>query len=307
MDTARSYNAGKQEAFTREAGWKQRNLTLATKLFPDPTNTTPEEHAKDIRQQFETSLKELGTEGVDILYLRAPSRDVPFSVTLRAINELYQEGKFRHFGLSNYASFEVAEIMMLCHHNGWAKPSVYQGTHNALVLPIDSELLPCLRPYGISFYAYSPLAGGLLTDRYMKSNNTLTEGRFSEASGKLGKGYREMWYRDRNLMALRPVYELARRERISMLQVALRWMVHHSPLNVQNNKAGAVSDVVVIGASSKEQLEESLDVLEQGPLSEEVLRRLDEAWKMVKAEADPYWAGQLVYGPNNQEALISKP
>lgn len=109
------------------------------------------------------------------------------------------------------------------------------------------------------------------------------------------------------MKALRPVYEVARRGGISMLQVALRWMVHHSPLNVQNNGAGAVSDGVVIGASSKEQLEESLDALEQGPLPEEVLRRLDEAWKMVKEEADPYWARQLVYGSNNQEALTSKP
>lgn len=127
-----------------------------------------------------------------IFYISTLSRDVTFSVTLRVINELYHEGKFRHFGLSNYASFEVAEIVMLCQHNGWVKPSVYQGTYNALARPIESELLPCLRRYGISFYAYSPLAGGLLTDRYLRTNNTPTEGRFNEASGKLGKGYREM-------------------------------------------------------------------------------------------------------------------
>lgn len=276
---------------------------MATKLFPDPSKTSPDEHVKDIRQQLETSLKELGTDSVDILYLHAPSRDVHFSITLAAIDTLFKEGKYRRLGLSNYAAFEVAEIVMLCQQHNWVRPTVYQGTYNALARSVEDELLPCLKRYGIAFYAYSPLAGGLLTDRYLESNSTPTEGRFSEASGKLGKGYREMWYREGNLKALRPVYEEAEKERISMLQVALRWMVHHSPLSIANNG----DDGIVIGASSGEQLNENLDALEQGPLSKEVVGRLDEAWKMVKADADPYWAGRLEYGTDAQEVLVSKP
>lgn len=280
---------------------------MATKLFPDPSKTSPDEHVKDIRQQFETSLRELGTDSVDILYLHAPSRDVHFSITLAAIDTLFKEEKFRRLGLSNYAAFEVAEIVMLCQQHSWVRPTVYQGTYNALARSVEDELLPCLKRYGIAFYAYSPLAGGLLTDRYLESNSTPTEGRFSEASGKLGKGYREMWFREGNLKALRPVYEEAKKAGISMLHVALRWMVHHSPLNVQNNGSATASDGVVIGASSEKQLNENLDALEQGPLPESLVRRLDEAWKTVRAEADPYWAGKLEYGTDAQEVLVSKP
>lgn len=68
VDTARTYVAGKQEAFTREAKWKERGLTLATKVYPD----VPGKHsAATLTELFNTSLKELGTDCVDIFYLHA--------------------------------------------------------------------------------------------------------------------------------------------------------------------------------------------------------------------------------------------
>ncbi len=68
VDTARTYIGGKQEAFTREAKWRERGLTLATKLYPD----TPGTHAASVlTEQFNVSLKELGTDCIDIFYLHA--------------------------------------------------------------------------------------------------------------------------------------------------------------------------------------------------------------------------------------------
>jgi aflatoxin B1 aldehyde reductase len=68
VDTARAYIGGKQEAFTRDAKWKERGLTLATKVYPDtPGKHTPE----NLTEHFNTSLKELGTDCVDIFYLHA--------------------------------------------------------------------------------------------------------------------------------------------------------------------------------------------------------------------------------------------
>ena len=80
---------------------------------------------------------------------------------------------------------------------------------------------------------------------------------------------------------------MARRDRVSMWHVALRWMVWHSTLDIVNNG----DDGVVIGASSKELLDENLNALEQGPLPQEVLDRLEDSWEMLKGKADPYWAG----------------
>lgn len=63
------------------------------------------------------------------------------------------------FGLSNYAAWEVAEICTLCRSNGWILPTVYQGMYNATTRQVETELFPCLRHFGLRFYAYNPLAG----------------------------------------------------------------------------------------------------------------------------------------------------
>ena len=76
IDTARTYVGGKQEAFTREAKWKERGLTIATKVYP----ATPGTHKPNVlTEQFNTSLKELGADCVDIFYLHAAVRSLRFS------------------------------------------------------------------------------------------------------------------------------------------------------------------------------------------------------------------------------------
>jgi aflatoxin B1 aldehyde reductase len=65
-------------------------------------------------------------------YLHAPDRSTPYKVTLKAIDELHKEGKFRRWGLSNYLAWEVAEIVHICKTKGYVLPSVYQGIYNAV-------------------------------------------------------------------------------------------------------------------------------------------------------------------------------
>lgn len=72
------------------------------------------------------SLTALRTEDVDIFYLHAADRSVPFVDTLRTVNELYGEGRFRTLGLSNYTAYEVSEIVTICKERGWVRPKVYQ-------------------------------------------------------------------------------------------------------------------------------------------------------------------------------------
>lgn len=72
LDTARSYVGGEQESFTRTAGWKERGMTIATKVYPRPAGT---HKAKVITEKFETSLKELGTNCVDVSF-PAPSKPI---------------------------------------------------------------------------------------------------------------------------------------------------------------------------------------------------------------------------------------
>lgn len=129
IDTARVYNNGKQEAFTADAHWKDRGLKVATKWYPHESGA---HKPAVLRAQLEKSLKELKTDCVDIFYLHAADRSVPFDETLEEVNELHKEGKFVQLGLSNFTAFEVAEVVITCKERGWVRPTIYQAMYNAI-------------------------------------------------------------------------------------------------------------------------------------------------------------------------------
>ena len=135
IDTARIYVGGKQEAFTADAHWKERGMMLATKCYPlEPGLHKP----AAIRQRLETSLAELKTDCVDIFYLHAADRSVPFAETLEEVDKMHKEGKFVQLGLSNFLAFEIAEVVMTCKANGWVRPTIFQGVYNAISAYRDS-------------------------------------------------------------------------------------------------------------------------------------------------------------------------
>ncbi|KAL1858805.1 hypothetical protein VTK73DRAFT_7793 [Phialemonium thermophilum] len=298
VDTARVYVGTKQEAFTREAGWKKRGLTLATKIHY-PRTPGANTHDKVI-ESLETSLQELGTDCVDILYLHAADRTTPFADTLSAIDKLHKAGKFVRFGLSNFTAFEVAEVVMTCKYNNWVRPTVYQAMYNCITRGIEPELVPTCRRYGLDIVVYNPIAGGLFSGKIKSRDMVPAEGRFSDRSST-GRMYRGRYFRDSVFRALQIVEKAAERHGLSVIEVALRWIVHHSAL--QGVRQGN-ADGVIIGVSSAQQLEENLNHLEKGPLPEDVVQSLDEAWLVAKAEAPNYFHGEIKYDYNPREVLF---
>ncbi|KAI2464281.1 Aldo/keto reductase [Annulohypoxylon bovei var. microspora] len=296
LDTARLYIGGEQESFTRQAGWKERGLTIATKLWPLP----PGSHAPEpVKKTFETCLKELGTDSVDILYLHSPDRSVPFSATLAAVDELHKAGKFSRLGLSNYASFEVAEIVMTCQHNGWVRPTVYQAIYNCLFRTIEDELIPTCRRYGIAVDVYSPTGGGFLLGKITSKDDDPKDGRY--AAGPFQHLTRGLYFRDGIIEGARLIREAAEARSLSPLEVAMRWLVHHSKLQVRGGHDG-----IVIGFSNLQQLRDNLDYLEKGPLDREILEVLEKAWRESKGEMGTYWQLPMVYTYDTKEVLFGR-
>lgn len=293
------YVGGKQEAWTREAKWKDRGLTLATKIYPEE----PGMHEPTrLRKLFTDSLNKLGSDSVDIFYLHAPDRSVPYEDTLAEVNKFYQEGKFKRLGLSNYAAWEVAEICTIAKERGWVRPSIYQAMYNAiskyhttlsnsgrlttrLARDIESELVPCCRKFGLDIVVYNPLAGGLFSGKIKSAELAPTDGRFSE-SYKYGKLYRDRFLKRANMEALKIVEEATQKHNLTLLETAMRWVIHHSALKTRT-KGG--NDGVVVGVSNFQQLEGNLKDFEKGPLPEDVVEALDRAWLVAKATAAPYW------------------
>ncbi|KAK3369960.1 NADP-dependent oxidoreductase domain-containing protein [Podospora didyma] len=319
VDTARVYVGGQQEAFTREANWKDRGLTLATKI------KYPSEHGANVHdkviESLDLSLKELGTDAVDILYLHAAvrplfphlcllnyigvvaedvtqDRGTPFADTLSAIDKLHKAGKFVRFGISNFTAFEVAEIVLTCKYNNWVRPTVYQGMYNAITRNIEPELVPACRRYGLDIVVYNPIAGGLFSGKIKSTDMVPAEGRFSDAAHS-GKMYRNRYFRDSTFRALQIIEAAVEKSGLTMIETALRWVVHHSALKVVDGNDG-----IIIGVSNINQLDDNLTNIEKGPLPEEVVKALDEAWAVSKADSVNYWHMDVKYGYDTREALF---
>lgn len=280
LDTARMYNHGKQEAFTRETDVLNEGFTMATKVYPLQAGMHKPEK---LRQTFETSLQELGQRSIEVFYLHAPDRSVPYEETLDEVNKFYEEGQFKIFGLSNYAAWEVAQIAEICISRQWVRPRVYQGMYNALTRGLEEELVPCCRYYGINILAYNPLAGGVLSGRY-ESCEIPKEGRFSDVEGNTSaKIYRDRYFNQVYVDAVNRLKPVTEKHGLTLIETAYRWLVHHSKLRPFDG------DGIVIGASSIEQLDSNLKDLKKGPLPDEVVQALNEAWHLTRAVAKTYW------------------
>ncbi|KAF8211059.1 Aldo/keto reductase [Mycena galopus ATCC 62051] len=267
VDTARVYGRGTSEEMLGKINWQAKGLLMETKIVPF-NNFLPDVSAahtlEGLRKALMTSLKALNTDQLEIYYLHAPDRTVPYEVTLKAVDELYREGHFKRWGMSHYVAWEVAEIVGICKQHGYVLPSVYQGIYNAIHRDVEPELFPALRKFGIAFYEFNPLAGGLFTDRYTSIDTAAEKGSRLDPESIAGKAV----YFD----ALAEVRGVVAAHGLTMVEVALRWH----------------GDAILIGASSLAHTEENLVDLEKGPLPAEVLAALDAAWVTVKAYSSGY-------------------
>ncbi|KAJ7343672.1 Aldo/keto reductase [Mycena albidolilacea] len=279
IDSARTYCGGTSEEYLGQINWQEKGLLIETKLAPRVGITHSPE---DLRKHLTASLTALNAKTLEMWYLHAPDRSVPYEVTLKAVNDLHQEGYFKRFGISNFASWEVAEIVGICKANGYIQPTAYQGIYNAIHRAVEPELLPCLRKFGISFYEFNPLAGGFFTDRYSSLDDKPEAGSRFDPERNQGQNYRNRYWNEPYFKALNQIRPVVEKHKLTMAEVALRWISHHSLLKREYR------DAVLIGASSLEHIEQNLLDLEKGPLPDEVVQILVEAWTSVKPFSTKY-------------------
>jgi len=280
LDTAFMYCGGNTEKVLGNIpAWKGK-VGMATKVNPWNGKGLGRE---SVLNQFNTSLTNMKVDKVKILYLHAPDHDVPLIETLTACNDLHKEGKFDELGISNFSSWLTAEAINICKNEKFVIPTVYQGMYSAITRQVEHELIPCLRYYGLRFYAYSPLGGGILTGKYkfeQDENHTIESGRFNMSKkdcGGFDKIYRDRYWKAEHFNAINKMNDLLKEhhpdESISMAEAAYRWALHHSILD------GEKGDRLIIGASRLEQLETNMSYLTKGPLAEPVVSFFDDWWK----------------------------
>ncbi|CAI7588789.1 unnamed protein product [Penicillium crustosum] len=272
IDTAKIYNnseelLGKVHADSR--------FTIDSKypggFSPDPS--TPESLVTSLNE----SLARLQTNQLDVYYMHAPERRSSMEDLLASINASYQAGKFKRFGLSNYLAEEVEEVVRICREKNYVVPSVYQGNYSAVARRGEKEIFPTLRKHNISFYAYSPIAGGFLT----KDVATLVaggQGRW-DPNTPLGGIYNALFNKPSMLKGLEQWEKISKESSISKVELAYRWVAHNSALKEK------LGDAVIVGSRNAEQLNQTLAALSKGPLSPEIAAQIEQVWKSVEADA----------------------
>ncbi|KAJ4387461.1 hypothetical protein N0V93_008053 [Gnomoniopsis smithogilvyi] len=275
LDTARDYSPDDQGASESRLGRAKAasRFTIHTKVHSaDPGDHQPAKLELSINQ----SLHDLQTTSVDTMFLHFPDRQTPFEETAKAMNDGIKQGKFKNFGLSNYSAAEVQQFLTICEERGYAKPSVYEGHYNAIARGCEKDLIPLLRKYDMAFYAYSPAAGGLF------SGHSETSGRWQK-DNFIGKPYNFMYGKPPVHAAVATVLELAEEHGTTGHAAAIQWTAFHSKLN------GNRGDGMILGVSTVEQLNKTLDALEAGPLPTELAEAITEVYDIVEGAEPPYY------------------
>lgn len=153
--------------------------------------------------------------------------------------------------------------------------------YNAITRQVELELFPCLKQYNIAFYAYNPLAGGILTGRYTREEKP-SEGRFNVAS-MWGQKYRERYWKAEVFDVVDELAAVCKQHNISMAAAALRWCVHHSKMDATRG------DKIIIGASSIDQCRANIAACKAGPLPEDFLPIFARGWAKHQAISPCYF------------------
>ncbi len=276
LDTAYVYNDGACEKLLGEAlKGVRRPYSVATKVNPRVTGRLDGEAAY---MQVNESLKRLQLPSVDTVYLHFPDPATPVISVLAAMADLHDRGKFRELGLSNFPAWMVADVWHICDRRGWVKPTIYEGMYNPLTRLAEKELNACLNHFGMRYYAYNPLCGGLLTGRYGKFEDAPSDGRFTHRPG-----YQNRYWKKSYFDAVDLLKAACEKQGITTVEAAYRWLAYHSMLNAERG------DGIIIGASKLHHLRQNLDAMQAGPLPEDILAAFEDAWKTARPDSPEYF------------------
>ena len=271
LDTARVYASGQSEELLGQVHASQ-DFKVSTKA----PGFSPGSLAKHkILSNCALSLRALQTDKIDIYYFHGPDKQTPLEDQCDAIAQLHAEGKFARFGICNLSPTDVRTIHTYCSTKGYVLPSVYQGGYNPLHRRTEAELFPLLRELGMSFYAFSPLAGGLFAKPLQQIRHPAPGSRYDAM-----KVFNDIYVSEAAVKGITELATVCAEQGISVLEATLRWTMHHSALGKE--------DAVILGASTVGQIEESLAACEKGALGENVRVCFDRLWEDTKDKAPAF-------------------
>ncbi|QQR99551.1 MAG: aldo/keto reductase [Austwickia sp.] len=274
IDTANGYARGTTEGLIAPLIKRHRDrIVLATKAGMPHADAG--EHAPlsaaGLRASVEGSLRRLDVDRVDLFYLHQPDRATPIGETLETIAALRSEGKIGALGISNYSAWQALEIVHEAKRIGMPGPVVAQNVYNLVARRMEDEWFEFADRYGVLTMCYNPLAGGLLVRRPDEE----APSRFS--GSVLAEMYRKRYWTPGVLDAVRTLADLADEAGISLVELALRWMV-----SVPGPGA------LLLGGGKVDQLQANLAALAKGPLDADLTARCSAPTDLIKGSMPAY-------------------
>ena len=213
---------------------------------------------KYLTASLDQSLKRMGLEYVDIFYHHRPDYETPVEETAQALTDLVRSGKALYIGLSNYDNEQVKKILPILKENK-TPCLINQNRYNLFERQVENGFLDIMEEYGSGLISFSPLAQGMLTDKYL---NGVPE---NSRAARKGTSVAERYLNERNLCRVSGLNAIAKERGQSLAQMALQWVLRDPRVTA-----------VLIGASRPEQLKENVEILKAGAFTEEELRKIDE-------------------------------
>jgi aryl-alcohol dehydrogenase-like predicted oxidoreductase len=241
FDTAQAYGFGKSEALLgralRDELKRDRDsLVIATKGGIDPGGPRPRDAGRAwLRRGVEESLRYLELDHIDLYQVHWPDPDTPAEETASALQELVDEGKIRHVGVSNYNAAQLAEF------DRTRPVETLQPPYHLFRRAIEADPLPYCREHNIGVLVYSPLGSGLLTGTLTPDVSFEDSDWRAQASAFQGEHLR------RNLAVVDELKEFAATKGITVSQLAIAWTLHQPGVHV-----------AIVGARRAKNIEDSL-------------------------------------------------
>jgi aryl-alcohol dehydrogenase-like predicted oxidoreductase len=221
FDTANCYSLGISEEILGRAikdFAKREDVVIATKVFikmregPNGGGLS----RKEIMYEVDQSLKRLGLDYVDILYIHRWDYDTPIEETMCALNDLVRAGKVLYLGASAMYAWQFQKAQYVAEKNGWTKFSVMQNHYNLIYREEEREMIPLCKDMGVALVPYSPLASGRLSRNYDAESL-----RFKDDEAAKNK-YAHSEAEDRKIVER--VCEIAKKYSATNTQIALAWL-----------------------------------------------------------------------------------
>jgi myo-inositol catabolism protein IolS len=244
FDTAEGYGMGASEQALGQALGRRRDEAIVVTKFGMNYRDMPnlrDSSRERVVASIDKSLKNLGTDYVDVYLVHWPDRRTPFEETMSALDDIVREGKVRFVGLSNFKLEEIEACMAV------RRVDVVQYGWNMFDRRMDTEILPYCAEQGIGFMAYGSLAFGLLTGTFTEDHD-FGSADWRARQGNMGaiKMFAALFgpekFKD-NVRAVEELKGIAARYGKSLPQLALRWAISHPAVSTALVGCRSVAEV----------------------------------------------------------------